>query len=185
VRSYELLGHVSKMVYFPTNNSDTCGGRIKLDYVSDKHINLRVKRLSDTATLPNKANRYDAGIDLYADETVKIKPLETKTICTGISLSIPKGFVGLIWDRSSMGCKGIHRFSGVIDSGYTGEVKICLHNSGYGKQFWPYTPVDYIVTNGDKIAQMVIQQIPTVDIQEVTELLETERGEKGFGSSGA
>jgi len=172
------------MVFFP-NHSDTCGGRLKLDYVNDKHIELKVKRLSDTATLPTKANKHDAGIDFYSDKTVTIKHLETITVDTGVSVSIPEGFVGLIWDRSSMGCKGIHRFAGVIDSGYTGEIKICLHNSSYGMQFWPYAPVSYDVKIGDKIAQMVIQSIPTVKIEEVTELFKTERGEKGFGSSGS
>ena len=174
------------MVFYPKPKcNDTCGGRLKLDYVNDKHIELKVKRLSDTATLPTKANKHDAGIDFYSDKTVTIKHLETITVDTGVSVSIPEGFVGLIWDRSSMGCKGIHRFAGVIDSGYTGEIKICLHNSGYGMQFWPYAPVSYDVKIGDKIAQMVIQSIPTINIEEVTELSKTERGEKGFGSSGS
>ena len=172
------------MVFFPTY-SDTCGGRIKLDYVDKNHIELKVKRLSDTAILPTKANKHDAGIDLYADETITIRDRETITVGTGVSVSIPEGFVGLIWDRSSMGCKGIHRFAGVIDSGYTGEIKICFNNSGYGMQFWPHFPISYEIKTGDKIAQMVIQAIPIVSIEEVTELSTTERGEKGFGSSGS
>lgn len=79
---------------------------------------LRAKRLTETAKLPTKAHDTDAGIDLYSDEDLEIKPGSTVLVSTGISMAIPDGHAGLIWDRSSMGVKGLHRFAGVVDSGY-------------------------------------------------------------------
>ena len=93
---------------------------------------VQVSRITESATIPTRAHITDAGYDLYADfehKFILIKPGETKLVGTGIKIAIPRGYVGLIWDRSSMGVKGIHRYAGVIDSGYRGEVKVCLHNS--------------------------------------------------------
>lgn len=144
---------------------------------------LKVKRLADTAILPTKAHESDAGIDLFANEDLEIKPGETILVSTGISMAIPYGYVGLIWDRSSMGVKGIHRLAGVIDSGYRGEVKVCLANLGYGKSEWPYYHTKFRVSCGDKISQILIQEIPNFRIEEVSSLDDTERGNGGFGSS--
>ena len=96
-------------------------------------------------------------------------------VSTGIAMAIPKGYAGLIWDRSSMGVKGIHRHAGVIDSGYRGEVKVCLHNT---------TNESYDIELGDRVAQILIQKIPLFRIQEVEELDSTKRGSGGFGSTG-
>ena len=81
-------------------------------------------------------------------------------VSTGVAMAIPKGYAGLIWDRSSMGVKGIHRHAGVIDSGYRGEVKVCLHNT---------TNEPYDIELGDRVAQILIQKIPLFRIQEVEE----------------
>ena len=90
-------------------------------------------------------------------------------------MAIPWGYAGLIWDRSSMGVKGLHRFAGVIDSDYRGEIKVCIHNA---------SQKSYTISEGDKIAQLVVQAIPSFFLREVDSLEGTERGGKGFGSSG-
>ena len=146
-------------------------------------LTFNVKRLTETAQLPTQANPSDAGWDLYADEDVEIWPGETKLISTGISLEIPDGYVGLIWDRSSMGVKGIHRHAGVIDSGYRGEVKVCLHNS---KQLIEAVSRsnELTVSRGDRIAQILFQEVPVFKLVETDALVETARGAGGFGSSG-
>ena len=140
-----------------------------------RHGVVEVKKLNESANIPTKGHPSDAGWDLYANEDIELWPEETKLISTGIAMSLPKGFVGLIWDRSSMGVKGIHRHAGVIDSGYRGEVKVCLHNT---------TGELYKIKSGDRIAQLLIQEIPIFRLHEVEELDSTIRGSGGFGSTG-
>jgi dUTP pyrophosphatase len=136
---------------------------------------LQVKRLNDSATLPTRGNDGDAGWDLYSNESVTIPSGATVLVSTGIAMAIPRGYAGLIWDRSSMGVKGVHRHAGVIDSGYRGPVKVCLHNT---------TKEPYSIEHGDRVAQILIQEIPFFRIQEVEELDPTKRGSGGFGSTG-
>lgn len=139
---------------------------------------LPVKRLTETAKLPDKANLFDAGLDLYCDEkeVVRLAPGERKLFSTGISVAIPKGFVGLIWPRSGHAVKkGLDTMAGVIDAPYRGEVKVLLVN--HSDEYQYYSP-------GDKIAQMLVQVIPDFTPVEVNDLDETSRGENGFGSSG-
>jgi dUTP pyrophosphatase len=136
---------------------------------------FEAKKLNESAHWPTKGHLEDAGWDLYASETVAIPAGATVLICTGIALSIPKGHAALIWDRSSMGVKGIHRHAGVVDSGYRGEVKVCLHNT---------TKETYHIERGDRIAQMLIQRIPNLIMHTVDELDSTARGDGGFGSTG-
>jgi dUTP pyrophosphatase len=140
---------------------------------------LPVKLLTETAKLPDKANLFDAGLDLYCDEkeTVTIPPGQRKLISTGISVAIPKGFVGLIWPRSGHAVKkGIDTLAGVIDSPYRGEVKVLLQNES--DEFQLFQP-------GDKIAQMIIQQAPDFTPIAYDNLDDTSRGKNGFGSSGS
>ena len=137
--------------------------------------NIKVKKISDTSRVPAKSNSSDAGYDLYASEKVSIPAGATVLISTGICMSIPEGYVGLIWDRSSMGVKGIHRHAGVIDSGYIGHIKVCLHNT---------TCDTYHVERGDRIAQIVIQEAPHFELEVVDSLEDSERGIGGFGSTG-
>lgn len=136
---------------------------------------ILVRKLFDGAQIPTKGNSSDAGYDLYSTEKVTIPVGATVLISTGISMEIPKGYVGLIWDRSSMGVKGIHRHAGVIDSGYRGHIKVCLHNT---------TKEIYQVESGDRIAQILIQECPHFELCLVDSLDETERGSGGFGSTG-
>ena len=139
-------------------------------------MEIKVKKLSPQATVPTKANDSDAGWDLYASEDAIIDPSKTELISTHISFAIPEGYVGLIWDRSGMAAKrGLHRFAGVIDSGYRGEVKVCLWNSSD----------KYCVINaGERIAQILFQEAPSFTMVEVNSLDDTDRGIGGFGSSG-
>ena len=136
---------------------------------------FEVKLLHDSAKAPTKGHMSDAGWDLYAFETVSIPAGATVLVSTGISMAVPKDHVALIWDRSSMGVKGIHRHAGVVDSGYRGEVKVCLHNT---------TKEPYHIERGDRIAQMLIQEAPNFIQHVVHELDSTSRGDGGFGSTG-
>ena len=139
-------------------------------------MEIKVKKISTSAITPTKANEFDAGWDLYASEDAIIDPSKAELISTDISFAIPDGYVGLIWDRSGMAAKrGLHRFAGVIDSGYRGEVKVCLWNSA---------DKYCIIHAGERIAQIIFQEVPQFDLTEVASLDDTERGEGGFGSSG-
>lgn len=134
------------------------------------------------AKTPTKSRFEDAGWDLYATKDIVVIKPEVIKIPTGIAVSIPRGYVGLIWDRSGMGSKGFKVHGGVVDSGYTGEIFVCL--SRIALPTYPQHPITEI-NKGDKIAQLVIQEVPLhVTWEEVSELEETDRGDKGFGSSG-
>ena len=138
---------------------------------------IEVQKLKQNAIIPTKANLTDAGFDLYVctEKEIILNPKESKLIPTGIAMALPRNHAGLIWDRSSMGVKGIHRFAGVVDSGYRGEIKVCLYNSNDR----PYT-----INSGDRIAQILIQKVDNFYLREVVDLNETDRGSGGFGSSG-
>ena len=138
-----------------------------------KHF--ETKLLHDSAKAPTKGHMNDAGWDLYAFETISIPAGSTVLVSTGVAIAIPKEHVALIWDRSSMGVKGVHRHAGVIDSNYRGEVKVCLHNT---------TKEPYHIDRGDRIAQMIIQKAPNFTQHVVQELDSTNRGDGGFGSTG-
>ena len=140
-------------------------------------MELKVKKLSKYARLPSKANENDAGWDLYASEDAIIEPSETALVGTDVAMAIPENYVGLIWDRSGMAVKRkIHRFAGVIESGYRGEVKVGLWNSSNDH---------CIINKGDRIAQILFQPVPPLPLIEVQNLDHTKRGSKGFGSSGS
>lgn len=139
-------------------------------------MEIKIKRLSLKSTIPTKTNSSDAGWDLYASTDVMIDPMKTALVSTDIAMAIPPGYMGAIWDRSSMAVKrDLHRFAGVIDSGYRGEIKVCLWNSG---------DKYCLLRQGERIAQIIFYHIPPFTLREVVSLNETERGEGGFGSSG-
>jgi len=139
-------------------------------------MELKVKKLSENAIVPNYAHPDDAGFDLYSVEAIEISPMSRVQVATGIALEIPIGYVGLVWDKSGLSHKhGLKTLGGVIDSGYRGEVKVGLTNLG---------SETYLLEKGHKIAQMIIQQQESCEIIEVSELSETSRGDKGFGSTG-
>lgn len=136
---------------------------------------MKVKLLSNEAKVPTKANISDAGFDLYCVENYIIPHGRIMQVKTGIVVEIPFGCVGIIKDRSSKAIQGLHILGGVIDSGYIGEIIIIMINLS----------AKYIeINHNDKIAQLIIFPLtPIANLQIVDELVETVRGEKGFGSS--
>ena len=140
-------------------------------------MELKVKRLTDTAILPQVAHFGDLGYDVYSDECAIFKPDESKLINTGIALQGPIDIGFFIKDRSSIASKrGLVTHAGVIDAGYQGPIKILFHN----------ITNEYInINGGEKIAQLVPIRVRSLEIQEVVEFSsKTARGDKGFGSTG-
>lgn len=143
-----------------------------------RRLNIPVVRLTDTAVLPTYAHIGDAGMDLYADEDIMLGYETWNVISTGVAMSIPEGYVGLIHPRSGLAAKhGITVLNapGTIDAGYRGEIKVILLNG---------TDKDFVVRRGDRIAQLVVQEFVHGDIVEVPSLDDTERSTNGFGSTG-
>jgi len=115
-------------------------------------------------------------MDIFASERVVLKQGERVAVKTGISMEIPKGFVGLVWDKSGLSMReGLKVLGGVIDSGYRGEILIGMIN---------LSNKDYVFEMGHKIAQMLIQKVESPLIVESKSLSETQRGKNGFGSTG-
>lgn len=137
---------------------------------------IQIKKLNEHAIIPTRANKTDAGYDLYSIEDYDIPRECKKGIKTGISMAIPEGYVGLIWPRSGLAAKyAIDTLAGVIDSGYRGEVVVLLQNHG---------PSNIHISKGDRVAQILFQSIAQLPLIEVANLEESDRGENGFGSSG-
>jgi dUTP pyrophosphatase len=138
-------------------------------------IKLKIKKLNDRAKIPNYAKKGDAGIDLIATTTVSNGYFIEYG--TDLAMEIPEGHVGYIFPRSSISKTDhyLRNSVGVIDSGYRGEIKVRMSIPALGSKNYK---------NGDKIAQLIIMKLPWVDIEEVDELSETDRGEGGFGSTG-
>lgn len=138
---------------------------------------LKIKKIHPDATIPQRAHDGDLGFDLFSNETVVIRRGETKLVGTGIQCQFPWKFGALIKDRSSIASKkNLFTKAGVIDHGYTGEIKILFHSQ---------SDQDQTIQSGDKIAQMIL--IPVVDcIVEETDIDEdfSTRGSDGFGSTG-
>jgi dUTP pyrophosphatase len=163
------------------NEIDNCGytrfekPSKRYDYLNDVSDILCVKKIEQNAVLPTKAYDGDAGYDLYCIKDFTLSVNSTTIVNTGIAVEIPSGYVGLIWDRSSMGAKGIKVLGGVIDSTYRGELKVILYSLTNNPYFFPA---------GSKIAQLLIQKVENMAIREISTLTSSERDSKGFGSSG-
>lgn len=146
--------------------------------VPRQRIEVEIKKLSENAKLPEYAHLTDAGADIFALENTYIKPNETKLVKTGIAVAIPVGYEIQIRPRSGLSLKTPLRVAnapGTIDTDYRGEVCVIMQNSGNEA---------VKIEAGDKIAQMVINEVPMIKWKEVTELSSTERGAGGFGSTG-
>ena len=142
---------------------------------------VKVKRLDSRAKLPSYGSEYAAGADLYAlcDGEVFIASGATALIHTGVSVELPQGTVGLIYARSGLASKkGLAPANkvGVIDCDYRGEIMVALHN---------HSGEDRTVSDGERIAQLVITPYITACFTEADELSDTVRGEGGFGSTGS
>ncbi|MFO8016301.1 MAG: dUTP diphosphatase [Candidatus Woesearchaeota archaeon] len=139
-------------------------------------MKLKVKRLNDKAVLPAYSKQGDAAVDLVSCECAVLKPMEKKVISTGISMAIPEGHAGFVWDRSGIAAKeSVHTMAGVVDSGYRGEIKVVMIN--LGKE-------DFRIEEGMRIAQMAIQPVASPIIEESDSLDDTDRAHNGFGSTG-
>lgn len=143
-------------------------------------MQIAVKRLRAGAKLPTFGSQEAAGADLYAclESPVTIAPGETAFLPTGLAMELPRGYVGLIYARSGLACKrGLAPANkvGVIDSDYRGEFVVALHNHGAEPQ---------TVSDGERIAQLVVAPILTPQYVETDSLSHTQRGEGGFGSTG-
>jgi len=134
-----------------------------------------VERLRPEAKIPFRSYSHDAGLDLYAAEDCSIPPYGQDTIPTGIKIAIPKGYAGLIWDKSGLASQGFTTMGGVIDSSYRGEIKVIFKN---------LSEDIYNIQAGQKIAQLLIQKIDTPVVKEGKVTDESQRGADGFGSTG-
>src|SRR3954449_2323113 len=144
----------------------------------ERMTKLLVRRLHDEATLPARAYEHDAGLDLAAYERVELGPGERALVGTGLTVAIPAGHAGFVQPRSGLAIRhGITVLNtpGLVDAGYRGELKIVLLNTDRSETF--------VVEPGMRIAQLVVVPVATPDLVEVDELPDSERGEKGFGSS--
>ena len=140
---------------------------------------IEVKFVNENKLLPRRTYEFDAGADLFYSDDIPtiLQPGERKLFATGVAMSIPEGFVGLIWPRSGNAVKkGIDTMAGVIDPQYRGEIKVLLINHSEEPQEIKF---------GDKIAQIIIQKCYNFSFVAVEELTDSARGEKGFGSSGS
>ena len=145
--------------------------------MSSTTTNLYVSRLTDDAKLPTKGTTLSAGYDLYSSEDVKIPPWSKKMVSTGLAMTVPDGTYGRIAPRSGLAHKNsIDVLAGVIDRGYTGEVKVILMNLSNETQTFPMHT---------RIAQMILEKIEYAYVKEVVDLtLVSDRGTNGFGSTG-
>ena len=139
---------------------------------------LPVKRLHDGATVPTRAYEGDAGLDLAACERVELGPGERASVGTGLTVAIPDGHAGFVQPRSGLAARHgitILNTPGLIDAGYRGELKVVLLTPDRDERF--------VVEPGMRIAQLVVVPVALPKPTEVSELPDSERGEKGFGSS--
>ena len=142
-------------------------------------IELAFQRLREDATVPVRAYPGDAGLDLAACERVELGPGERAVVGTGLAVAIPEGYAGFVQPRSGLADRhgiSVVNSPGLIDSGYRGELKVILINSDSSDPF--------VVEPGMRIAQLVVLEIPELELTEVNELPGTERGVRGHGSSG-
>jgi dUTP pyrophosphatase len=163
-------------------------------------MKIRFLKLDPNAKAPLQAKAGDAGYDLFATKTIKVRPFERVVVSTGIAVEIPKGYQGRVAPRSGLAVKkGLDVLAGVIDSGYRDEIGVVLINLnvldflGYilnkipGAQAFAGMfglPGEVTLNQGDKVAQLIIQSCEEVEWEESTELGSSDRGTGGFGSTG-
>ena len=136
---------------------------------------LKIERLTTTAKLPTRGHYNDAGLDIYADETVILKAGEYRIIKTGLKMAVPDNYVALVWDKGGLAKNGIHTMAGVIDAGYRGEININVIN---------FSQHEYEIKQGQKFAQILIQPISLCQIVEEKINDQTSRGTDKHGSTG-
>ena len=142
-------------------------------------IELPIRRLHAAARLPARAYAGDAGLDLASCERHALAPGERTVVSTGLAVALPDGYAGLVVPRSGLAARHgitIVNAPGLVDAGYRGDVKVILLNTDERQTF--------VVEPGMRIAQLVVIRVPDVEPVEVIELVKTERGARGHGSSG-
>ena len=134
-------------------------------------------QLDKNAKMPTKGYKDDAAFDLYSNQLfTTIEPGKSEVFKTGTHMNIPKGYCGLLISKSGMNVNHGIQSVGLIDSGYHGEIMVKLYN---------HSDKPYTVFRGDKISQILVLPIPIAELEKVDEFDEdTERGDKGFGSTG-
>tara|TARA_E500000178_G_C16850999_1_gene675125 strand:+ start:271 stop:711 length:441 start_codon:yes stop_codon:yes gene_type:complete len=142
---------------------------------SKNKVKIKFKKLNERAEIPFYAKDGDAGMDLVA--TTLVRTSKFFEYGTDLAMEIPKGYVGLLFPRSSISKTDhfLRNSVGVIDSGYRGEIKLRMSIPALGE-------TEYLI--GDKVGQLILMKLPWVEIEEVEELSDTDRGEGGFGSTG-
>jgi dUTP pyrophosphatase len=142
-------------------------------------MDVKIKKLSEKAELPEYKTGHSAGADLYAclDEALTLSHMDIRLVPTGISIELPEGFEAQVRPRSGLGAKGIilPNSPGTIDADYRGEIKVIIMNLS-GK--------DFTISHHDRIAQLVISRVEKAGFTVSSELSGTERGAGGFGSTG-
>ena len=151
-------------------------GNLIIFYLGNE-IQIDIIRCSDTVKTPLKGYPNSAGYDLFADKSIRVMSKSRGLVSTGFKISIPKGFYGQIFPSSGMALmNGIMAFNGTIDSGYLGIVYVLLFN---------FLTNDFLVEKGNRITQIIFKRCENVSFLEVENLtFDSERGVKGFGSSG-
>ena len=143
-------------------------------------IELAFQRLREDAIVPVRAYPGDAGLDLAACERAELGPGERAVVGTGLAVAIPEGYAGFVQPRSGLASRygiSVVNAPGLIDSGYRGEVRVVLLNTDRTEPF--------VVEPGMRIAQLVVLEVPQLELVETAEFPESERGVRGFGSSRA
>jgi dUTP diphosphatase len=143
-------------------------------------IELPVRRLRDEAVVPERAYAGDAGLDLAACDRHELGPGERAVVGTGLAIAVPEGYAGFVQPRSGLAARNgitVVNAPGLVDSGYRGEIQVVLLNTDANEPF--------VVEPGMRIAQLVVLPVPELELAEVEELPESERGVRGFGSSRA
>jgi dUTP pyrophosphatase len=141
---------------------------------------VSISRLHPDARIPTAPYDGDAGLDLSSVERVTLAPGERRTVATGLAIAIPTGYAGFVQPRSGLAAKQgvtVVNSPGLIDAGYRGELRVVLLNTDPEHEF--------TIEVGDRIAQLVILAVPAVELLEVEELPESQRAQRGFGSSTA
>lgn len=140
-------------------------------------LNIKMKiKLNDRIIKPTRVHNFDAGYDIYSPKRFFVSANSiSERINLGIGFEIPKGYVGIISERSSQGAKGIHTIGNIIDYGYTGEIHVTLVNN---------SNKSYEVETGDRICQLLVLNCLNEDLEVVNKFKETERGDSSHGSSG-
>jgi len=164
----------SRLINFQDENRIPFLNTLEYEKNLDKPV-LKIERIKPNAKLPQRAHEGDAGLDLFSADYYSILPGESVVVSTGIKMAIPAGYAGLIWDKSGIAKSGIHTTAGVIDSSYRGEIMVNMIN---------LSEDIYNIAPGQKIAQILIQPAPNLEIEEAKINDLTDRDDNGFGSSG-